>query len=213
MLSKLFVLLFALKLFTANNVTVLNNQLLAAESMSLSNRYPVPSVNTVMKENILLTLAYMSDQDLTPANASQVIGQPQHYKFRLRFGETFAFHDHVLPEYSAKIAATTNSHFNTREGFKSDGYLVGDGVCHLASLFNLAAQKAGLVVNAPTSHDFAKIPDIPKKYGVSIYSSPVNPSGSARQNLYITNPYQQDIQLIIDSDHSRISIRILKLVV
>jgi hypothetical protein len=54
------------------------------------------------------------------------------YTLTLKPGETFAFHDIVLDKYKGKITKTTNAHFDLAMGFKSDGRLQGDGVCHLA---------------------------------------------------------------------------------
>jgi hypothetical protein len=51
----------------------------------------------------------------------------------------------------------------------------------------VAAKEAGLDVEAPTSHDFAVIPNIEKKDGVSIYSE------NTLQNLYITNNKSEKI--------------------
>lgn len=211
MITKLFALFLILKLLTSHQTVNINNQVLAEDSMNLENRYPISAVNLVMKENILLALAYMSYPNLKVMSAPLVIKKPMHVEMRLHSGEVFAFHDKILPEYAKKVTVTGNAHFNSMEGFKSDGYLVGDGVCHLASLMYLTAHNAGLLVDAPTNHDFALIPDIPKKYGVSIYTSPFNHSGSARQNLYITNPYPEDIQLVIDARESLVTIKILKL--
>jgi len=72
------------------------------------------------------------------------------YEVVLKPGEVFAFHEDVLPQFNHKVIKTTHTHFNSQEGFKSDGYLIGDGVCHLASLINWAAKDAGLKVTAPT---------------------------------------------------------------
>ena len=108
-------------------------------------------------------------------------------EFTLEPNQTFAFHDAVLSQYTGKITLTTDAHFNSQDGFKSDGYLYGDGVCHLASLINWTAEDAGLDVLAPTNHNFANIPEIPKEYGVAIYYDPNNSSAGARENLYITN--------------------------
>lgn len=211
MITELFTLLVAFRLLSRSPIAMPKTQVLAEETMSLNDRYPSsPFVNTVMKDNILLTLAYMDKPSLTPKEASQASQRPMQFALTLRPGEVFAFHDAILPKYEGKVVGTTNAHFASSEGFKSDGFLFGDGVCHLASLMRLAAQQAGLVVDAPTSHDFAAIPDIPKQYGVSIYSSPTNRSNSAMQNLYITNPYTQDIQLVVESNASTINVRIAK---
>src|SRR5258708_7217535 len=135
--------------------------LLGQEHMFLGDRYAIPSVNDVFRDNILLTLGYMSG---AVKNAQDInwdtIHKPTTYDVVLQPGEVFAFHDDVLPEVAGKKIFTTNAHFDGSEGFRSDGYLYGDGVCHFASLINWAARDAGLKVVAPTRHDFARIPDI-----------------------------------------------------
>ncbi|OGE77274.1 hypothetical protein A3J19_00790 [Candidatus Daviesbacteria bacterium RIFCSPLOWO2_02_FULL_41_8] len=162
--------------------------LVAQKEMSLDNRYGNAFVNNVFKGNILLNLAYLSNK----VNSSKdikwdEIGKPFQYEFKLDPDKTFAFHSDIEDKYKDKLVKTTNAHFNSQEGFKTDGYLFGDGVCHLASLINWVAKEAGLSVEAPTNHDFANIPDVPKEYGVSIYSNPFSKGSNTRQNLYITN--------------------------
>lgn len=164
---------------------------------SLENRYTNTFVNDVFSDNILLTLAYMSGNVKKGEAISWDRVRSQFtYRFDLKPGETFAFHERVLPEYNGKIVATTNSHFNSVEGFKSDGWLVGDGVCHLASFMNVVALRANLTVKAPTRHDFAKIADVPKENGVSIYYDPNAVGGSQLQNLYITNNREKTIAFV-----------------
>lgn len=140
--------------------------ILVSHSISLANRYPVPYVNEVFKYNILLTVKYMGTE------------------FELRPGEQFAFH--------GKGDKTTNANFGYNQGFKSDGYLTGDGVCHLASLMYMVAKNAGLETYAPANHNFAAIPGIPREYGVSIYSG-------TPQNLYITNNKPYPIKFVFDN--------------
>ncbi len=151
-------------------------KVLSAHNMRLDNRYPNQQVNQVFKTNILLTLNFINDHK----DSNKV-------EFMLGPGETFAFHDNVLSKYSGKVTKTTGAHFNYADGFLSDGYLMGDGVCHLASLINWVAQDAGLLVEAPVSHDFANIPDVPREYGTSIYFTPNGGNSSQLQNLYVTN--------------------------
>lgn len=115
------------------------------------------------------------------------INKPFEYEFKLKPYETFAYHEDVKEKYKNSLVKTTIAHFNAEDGFLTDGYLYGDGVCHLASLIYWVALDAGLLTEAPTNHDFAAIPDIAKKYGVSIYYNPGSLSANARQNLYITN--------------------------
>ena len=169
-------------------------KLLATHSMSLDNRSQDRLVNEVFKENIVLTLSYMRG-NIHNGKAIEwaEVEQPFTSTFSLKPGETFAFHDDVLPEYKGAIAKTTNAHFNFQEGFKSDGYLTGDGVCHLASLMYLVAKQTKLHVVAPTNHSFAQIPDIPAEFGVSIYHSGEKSTANEVQNLYIKNTTDKDI--------------------
>lgn len=174
-------------------------QVLSQHGFSLDNRYPVASVNEVFKKNILLNLAYLdgevkSKQDL---NWDTVL-KPKHTSFTLKPGEVFAYHENVLPEYEGKVAITTKAHFDSTQGFISDGYLVGDGVCHLASLINWVAQDAGLDVKVTKNHDFAPIAEVPKKYGVSIYTNASVKGSGANNNLYITNNKVNPVQFNFD---------------
>lgn len=170
---------------------------------SLSNRYSNTFVNDVFSDNILLTLAYLDGKAKKgdPIDWEKVKAD-QEVKFTLKPGKTFAFHDAVLDKYKGKIDITTNAHFNSFEGFKSDGWLVGDGVCHLASFMYVAAKEAGLEIEAPTSHDFAVIPNIEKKDGVSIYSE------NTLQNLYITNNKDKEIAFIFVHKKDTLTIRV-----
>jgi hypothetical protein len=196
----------------ANTITVAtveNQSILASRSISLKNRYYTESVNDIYKDNILLTLSYLNGEvgKKEDINWSSV-RQPKHDEFTLDPKETFAFHDQVLSEYK-NIVKTTNAHFNYQDGFKSDGYLTGDGVCHLASLMYWVASDADLDTYAPTAHDFASINEIPKEYGVSIYYLPGGATLSAEQNLYITNSFSYPIKFLFDleGDELRVSIQ------
>lgn len=174
--------------------------LLSTHEMSLDKRYAIPSVNNVFKDNILLTLHYLSGDVKNSKEVNwQKIESPFSYKFELEPGKSFAFHDNVQTRYIGNVDTTTNAHFDASEGFKSDGYLYGDGVCHLASLINWAALDAGLDSYAPANHDFAVIPEIPRKYGVAIYSLDNNKSAGENQNLYVTN--NQPNTIIIEFDY------------
>lgn len=135
-----------------NPLGIATPKTLSNVSYSLSNRYSDAFVNDVFSDNILLTIAYLGGKvkkgDII---IWETIEADQKVKFTLKPGETFAFHDAVLEKYKGKVTVTTNAHFNSYEGFKSDGWLVGDGVCHLASFMYVAAKEAGLEVEAPTS--------------------------------------------------------------
>lgn len=131
------------------------------------------------------------------------VEKPFHFEFTLAPGERFAFDDNTLPAYSDNVVKTSNARFMSFEGFKSDGYLIGDGVCHLASLMNWAAQDAGLDVYAPSNHDFAKINEVPRQYGVGILST--TPQG----NLYITNNQNKPVTFLFDYDGTNLTVSIV----
>src|SRR5512135_2055661 len=77
----------------------------AVRQFSLADRYPDPWVSNVFRDNILLTLDYMSGRvpDKSKIDWSAV-EKAQTYSFTLKPGEVFAFHDKVLPEYQGKVA-------------------------------------------------------------------------------------------------------------
>lgn len=178
---------------------------LATHSFSMENRYGNKFVNDVFKDNILLTVNYMSGTVKSKADIDWTkIESPIHYEFTLKPGEEFAFHEHTTPEYSKNVVKTTGVHFNGAEGFKSDGFLVGDGVCQLASLINWTVKDAGLTTFAPSNHNFAKIPDVPKEYGVAIEAP--SPWG----NLYIVNNFDKPVTFVFDYDGTNLSVSVTK---
>lgn len=183
-------------------------QVLASHEISLDDRYPVKSVSDVFKDNILLNIAYLDGKVTSKDSLNwDEIEKPFHYELTLQPGQVFAFHDDVLDQYKGKIGYTTHAHFTGQEGFKSDGYLYGDGVCHLASLIYWVAKDARLDAVAPTNHDFMNIPKIPKQYGVAIYDNPATPGSNAKQNLYVTNNKDKTVTLVFDyaNDNLKIS--------
>lgn len=178
---------------------------------SLNKRYEDSFVNGVFKDNILLTMAYLSDKKIEPKNVDwESLEKPFQYRFVLKPGETFAFHDDAIPKFAGKISKTTNAHFNAQEGFKSSGYLVGDGVCHLASLLYWVARDAGLETETRVNHNFANIPQVPKEYGVSIYAYPGSQTNDQMQNLYITNNKNREIAFDFSFDGENLKITVLK---
>lgn len=185
-------------------------KVIASREMSLEYRYPSAYISDVFKDNILLNLAYL---DGRVSNAKDINWDEVQRSFRSEFtlkpNETFAYHDAVLPEYEGKIVKTTDAHFNSQDGFKSDGYLFGDGVCHLASLLNWAARDANLEVKAPANHDFADIPEIPKEYGVAIYYNPNNKAVGARENLYITNNKNVPINFVFEYKDGKLTVSVI----
>lgn len=185
------------------------NVFLGQRSFSLSKRYPNPSVNDVMKKNILLSLAY--ERGLVHKRQSidwSSVEKPFETTIYLAPGSLFSFHGDVADKYKGITSQTLNSHFNSEEGFVSDGYLVGDGVCHLASLIYWAAKDAGLETEAPTPHDFARIEEVPKEYGVSIYYNPGSTQNNALQNLYVKNNKDRDVGILIGYNGDKLSVTI-----
>lgn len=189
----------------------LNEQLLSQQEISLENRQPDSWVNGIFKDNILLNLAYLDGRVSKKEDIDwEEVRKPFTYQFRLNPDEVFAFHEDVLPQYKGKVVKTTNAHFNAADGFKSDGYLYGDGICHLASLIYWVAKDAGLDAYAPANHDFAKIADISKEYGVSIYSYPGRVETNARQNLYITNNKDKLVTFRFEYDGTRLKVSVVE---
>jgi hypothetical protein len=188
------------------------NQVLADHTISLDDRYPVKSVSEVFKFNMILNTDLLGGEKFAEPRKLQMsdIDKPTQVSFTLKPGQTFAFHDQVLPQYQGKVALTTNANFGPSQGFKSDGNLYGDGVCHLASLLNWAASDAGLEVLAPTNHDFALIADIPKEYGTAIYYSG-GQEVNAKENLYITNNKNKDIKITLNYQPDNLEARVEEL--
>jgi vancomycin resistance protein YoaR len=86
------------------------------------------------------------------------------------------------------------------EGFKYDGDVTGDGVCHFASLIYWTAKDAGLTAYAPSNHNFAKINDVPREYGVAIMAP--SPLG----NLYIIDNQDKPVTFVFDYDGTNLSV-------
>lgn len=188
-----------------------SNSVLTRHTMSLYDRYDSPGVNRVFKDNILLTLAYMSGEVNRKSDIDwNKIIKPFNFDFVLLPGQVFAFHDDIVSLFRNDEIISTNSHFNASEGFLTDGYLYGDGVCHLASLINWASVDAGLYVLAPTRHDFAVIPGIPEKYGVSIYVPSLVKGGGSNNNLYVKNVFDKPVSFAFNYDKDILSLTISK---
>lgn len=184
---------------------------LSERSMSLNNRYNDEFVNGVFKDNILLALAYANRtvSDRSDINWDKV-REDSRFEIVLNPGEVFAFHDDVLPEYQGRVVRTTNAHFNYQDGFKSDGWLYGDGVCHLASLINWAARDAGLKVDSRVSHDFANIPEVPREYGTSIVTTGGSSLKAQMQNLYIENTFETPIRMVFNYEDNNLTVAVYK---
>jgi hypothetical protein len=184
-------------------VKAASSVVLASRSFSMEDRYNNAFVNGVFKDNILLTLNYMdgavkSKSDINWDN----VEKPFSYQFTLQPGQEFAFHDGVLPAYSKNLVKTTGVQFDSDEGFKYDGDVVGDGVCHLASFIDWIARDAGLSTYAPSNHNFAKINDVPKEYGVAIMAP--SPLG----NLYITDNLDKPVTFSFNYDGTNLTVSV-----
>lgn len=185
---------------------------LSSRTISLDYRYPSERVSDVFKDNILLNIAYLDGRVDSAKDIDWTkIDQSFKSEFTLQPNETFAYHDAVLPQYEGKVVKTTKSHFNSSDGYKTDGFLYGDGVCHLASLINWAARDANLDVLAPANHDFANIPEIPKEYGVAIYYNPADKSVGARENLYITNNKNKPVNFVFEYKDGQLTVTVTEL--
>lgn len=190
--------------------SVTGDSVIAQNSLSLTNRYPNEQVNRVFADNILLTLHYLKGDVKEGKNIYwDKIREPFEVSFILKPGQSFAFQNAVLPQITS-IAATTNAAFNYQQGFRSSGWLMGDGVCHLASFINMTAHEAGLTVVAPTNHNFAVIPDIPREYGTSIFYLPGDSFGNARQNLYITNNKSNPVAFKFDYQNNKLKLTLIE---
>jgi hypothetical protein len=204
---------FSAALPSANTVREAQTErtLLAQQELDLSIRHVDPGINGVFKDNILLNFAYLSGR---VNNASQVnwdeVRKPVTYEFTLQPGEVFAYHDSILPQYQADVVKIGGSHFGGEDGYRSSGYLYGDGVCHFASLINWTAQSAGLEVLAPTNHDFAMIPGIDRVYGTAIYYAYGQPEVSSMQNLYVKNTFDHPVTFAFESAGDTLTVRVYK---
>lgn len=181
-------------------------KVLASHEFSLEERY-----YPVQKENILLNMAYLDGRVKQKLDINwDEIKKPFKSEFKLEPGQIFAFHDDILPQFEGKVVKTSNSHFMWDEGYVSAGYLVGDGVCHLASLMYWTALDAGLEAVAPTNHNFMAIPEIDKKYGVSIYANPDTKRANDRQNLYIVNSRDKAIEFKFEYNGDKLRVSLVE---
>ncbi len=185
-------------------------RILAQETLNLSNRHRNSFVNEVFGDNILLTLFYLRNGGTSQPVSRDEFRKSFHYEFTLSPGDLFAFHEDLMNSFSTARPRTTNAHFGANEGFRSDGYLTGDGVCHLASFLNMTAKSASLMVLAPTNHDFAEIPDIPKVYGTSVYFHPSTRTSNTLQNLYIVNNRQKPVVFVFNYHDNLLELKILE---
>lgn len=193
----------------ADTTKITNQKTLSTRELSLDQRHSAKSVNEVFKKNILLNLAYLNGSVSNKGDISwdKLTNQPIEFSFILKPGQTFAYHQDILPQFNDSLSLTTNSYFGPGQGYLFSGFLYGDGVCHLASLINWAAQDANLDVLVPKKHSIAHIPQIPDQYGVSIYIDPTTGVGE-NNNLYITNNKDTDIEFkfVYQNDNLEVSV-------
>jgi len=212
-------LIFALLLITSNPILSRAYELgtvegsarvqLASRSFSMEKRYDNESTNAVFRDNILLTLHYMNGNVTSKEGVVwEKIQQPARFEFTLKPNEGFAFHDQISAEFEGKIVKTTNAHFNFQDGFKTSGLLYGDGVCHLASFIHMVALEAGLTSISEVNHDFAKINEVSREFGVSIKYVPGEFANSSRQNLYIINNKLEPVTFVFDYDGVNLTVAV-----
>lgn len=211
MLSQIFIGISLISnIFNSTPSALPAEKVVAQKSFSMENRYPDKWVSGIFSDNILLTLAYLRGYEKTSSVNWEAVRKPFHYEFKLDKNQVFAFHDDVLPQYKNEVVKTTTAHFSSYEGYESDGWLVGDGVCHLASFINMVAREAGLDVISPTNHDFATINEVPKEFGVSIYDVPGQSYSNQLQNLYIRNNKDKEISIAFDYDGANLKVSVLE---
>lgn len=189
------------------------NKILAQKTMDLSTRHPDKWVNGVFSDNILLNLHYLKGdaESLKDGKGNidwEKVREPFEFTLTLESNQTFAYHRTLLAEFKDKNVLVGKTRFLASEGYKSDGYLIGDGVCHLATLFNWVAQEAGLKVKSMVNHDFLPVPEIPREFGTSIFYTPDGSRNSANQNLYITNNFSVPVKFDISVNGRKVEIKI-----
>lgn len=171
---------------------IVGRQPIATHEISMSRRYADPFVSNVFKENILLTIAYGRGIAAVGKPVDwKLVDEPFHWTFTIEPDQVLSYHDTLLSQYEG-ARVFTPAHFWGEEGFKSDGWLIGDGTCQLASLMRWVAEDSHVAVEARVNHDFAAIPEVPKAMGVSIFSK------NAEQNLYIKNTSGRPIEFSFD---------------
>jgi hypothetical protein len=213
MINAIFLGLTVISNLILNTPVEPDRKLLATRQISLEQRQPDRWVNGIFKDNILLSMAYIKGEVKSKEDIDwDKVRKPFTYELVLKPGETFAFHDDLLPQYKDKVVKDGNSEFNSMYGYKSSGWLVGDGVCHLASIINWPAKEAGLDVLAPTYHDFARINEVPRDFGVSIYTYPGESYSDKLQNLYITNSFENDVVFVFDFNGDILKVSVFEIV-
>lgn len=174
-------------------------EVLSSRTLDLKTRLPNDYGASVFADNILLALHYLKN-DVGQVDWNK-IREPFIVEFTLKPGETFAFHENVLPEFK-NPTIVLKSKFYMDEGYLSLNGLGGNGVCHLASLINWTAAGAKLEVVSLVNHDFYPVPGVPRENGTSIFSS------DPRQNLYIKNNQTDPVTFKFAADKEKVKLEI-----
>ena len=90
----------------------------------------------------------------------------------------------------------------------TDGYMGTESVIWLP--YSLGCTGRGTGINSLASHDFARIPEISREYGVSIKYMPGETANSARQNLYITNNQDVPVTFVFEYDGTNLKVKVVK---
>jgi len=193
-------------------------QVLSTKILSLENRHPNKAVNETFSDNIILNLHYIKGDIASFKNKKtktsqdminwQNLRNPFNLTLTINPGETFAFHDDVLPEFKNEKIVSGWTDFSYNDGYKQVDGLYGNGVCHLASVINWAASSANLKVTAKANHDFFPIAGVPGSYGTSILY--MGGYSSQLQNLYIKNTFDFPVSFVFDINPKRVVVTIIK---
>lgn len=178
------------------------SRVLAVQVLDLSERDEGQFINQVYKDNILLAFSFLTLQEWNSSYTSGKTG------FILQPGEVFCFHENISGEFKGKEVKTMGTKFQAQEGYRSSGWVYGDGVCHLASLIHWTAVEAGLEITARVKHNFRPIPGIPEKYWTSIrYCS--SGCNSQSQNLYVTNTHDFPVEFKFSIEGEKLELEII----
>lgn len=192
----------------ADHLVIEQEEILASQALDLDNRDKKEFVNQVFKDNILLALYYLKGEEVKREVDWQKVKKPFSVEFVLQPAEAFAFHENILVEYKNGVVKTMGSRFLAKEGYRSSGWIIGDGVCHLASLINWVSFEAGLEVRAKVNHNFRSIPGIPREYGTSIRYSQSG-HNSSNQNLYIKNNFDFPLVFRFEVKKEKVELKII----
>lgn len=194
-----------------------NSIVLSSAFLDLTKRVPDRTVNEIFADNILLNLHYIkgdvADVSIEPIRGQnwkpiwEKVREPFAFSITLNPGEVFAFHNYVLPEFEGRKLKASWTQFSSWEGYKTYAGLSGNGVCHLATLINYVATKAGLKVTAPTRHDFFLVNGFDRTFGTSIYYGAGGYTAEV-QNLYIENIFDIPIAFIFSSYGERVGLKV-----